>query len=168
MERSGAPVLIGLGANLGDRASALCAAVEAVEPFVHWLALSRLYETAPMYVEDQPRFLNAVAVGRTELGPLALLSRLQTVEASLGRVPRERFGPREIDLDLLAYGSLRLAADRLELPHLRLAERAFVLRPLAELPRELLPKSLDVGGLPCPAGSMSLHLDPRWPGGRGY
>jgi 2-amino-4-hydroxy-6-hydroxymethyldihydropteridine diphosphokinase len=90
-----------------------------------------------MYVTDQPNFLNAVARGKTRLGPLALLSVLKQAEQELGRVARFSNGPREIDLDLLAYGSLQLkAGDRLIIPHPRISERRFVLAPWADLEPE--------------------------------
>lgn len=81
---------------------------------------------------DQDDFLNACLAGRTALSPLALLDRLKSLETKLGRVQRERNGPREIDLDLIAYGRLTLESPRLHLPHPRLAERRFVLEPALE------------------------------------
>lgn len=89
-----------------------------------------------MYVEDQPEFWNAVAVGDTELGPLALLRHLRAVENQLGRIRRQPNGPREIDIDLLAYGSLMLRSNGesgLVIPHPLIFERSFVLEPMKEL-----------------------------------
>lgn len=91
-----------------------------------------------MYVEDQPVFFNAALLAETALGPLALLRLLKRTEAEVGRTPRERNGPREIDLDLIAYGALAYRfVDRgrtvLEIPHPRLAERLFVLQPMLDL-----------------------------------
>lgn len=108
-------------------------------------AASRVYDTAPMYVTDQPPFLNAALRARTDLGPLPLLRRVKEIEAELGRQARTRFGPREIDIDLIAYGRLAYrfvdkGREVLRLPHPRVAERRFVLAPLADVaPKGVLP-----------------------------
>ena len=134
-------VLIALGSNLGDRLGAMQISLDALSALVRWVKASRVYETKPMYVEAQPPFLNAAVLGETELGPFALLALLKSIELGIGRKGSERFGPREIDLDLIAYGSLRLSSHRgertLELPHPRLVERRFVLAPLADVAGEL-------------------------------
>lgn len=144
---------IGLGSNLGDREGMLRRAVGRLgERLVH-LRVSRMIDTEPLYVADQPRFLNAVAVGETSLGPRELLGFLKGLEAELGRSPRQRYGPREIDLDLVAYGSLsyryrEAGATVLQVPHPALGERGFVLGPLAELePEWVLPGLGRVGDL---------------------
>jgi 2-amino-4-hydroxy-6-hydroxymethyldihydropteridine diphosphokinase len=127
---------VGLGANLGDREAALRAAVERLDeiPGVEVLAVSSFRETEPVGYLDQPRFLNGAVAVETELPPRALLEALLAVERSLGRT-REgpRYGPRTIDLDLLAYGQETVDEDGLRVPHPRLAERAFALEPLLEL-----------------------------------
>ncbi len=126
---------IGLGSNLGDRAAALDAAIEAIAatPGIAVTATSRVRDTEPVGVAGQPRFLNAVLEIETRLAPATLLARLLEIEAKLGRVRAERWGPRIIDLDLLLYGTRSIDSDRLTVPHPRLAERLFVLEPLAEL-----------------------------------
>jgi 2-amino-4-hydroxy-6-hydroxymethyldihydropteridine diphosphokinase len=128
-------VYLGLGANLGDREAALRAALDQVGASgqVTVEAVSSLYETAPMYDTDQPAFLNAAARVTTSLPPEALLDLLKQIEQRLGRVARHRYGPREVDLDILLYDDIILHAARLTIPHGRLTERAFVLVPLAEL-----------------------------------
>jgi 2-amino-4-hydroxy-6-hydroxymethyldihydropteridine diphosphokinase len=129
-------VYIGLGANLGDREATIRRALNllAVRGDIDVEAVSSLRETDPVDYEDQPRFLNGVAALRTELPPRALLERLQDAELHLGRDRRgPRFGPRTIDLDLLLYGSQEIDEPGLRVPHPRLAERRFVLEPLAEL-----------------------------------
>lgn len=132
-------VWIGLGSNLGESAHQLQAALNHLRSAIAWTAVSPVYESRPMYVTDQPNFLNAVAKGTTHLGPLALLSSLKKTEQELGRVVRYSNGPREIDLDLLAYGSLQfVAGNRLIIPHPRIAERRFVLAPWADLDPEWL------------------------------
>jgi 2-amino-4-hydroxy-6-hydroxymethyldihydropteridine diphosphokinase len=91
-----------------------------------------------MYLQDQPEFINAVAIGMTGLDPRGLLAELKRIEQALGRLPREQNGPREIDLDLIAYGNLHYfynvgGSTQLEVPHPRLKERRFVLQPLLDL-----------------------------------
>jgi len=127
-------VYLALGSNLGDRRSNLEAAIARLAPAVRVTARSAVYETAPMYVADQPAFLNMAVQGETELAPDALLAHLKGIEAALGRAAGGvRFGPREVDLDILLYGDEVLATPVLEVPHPRMAERAFVLRPLADV-----------------------------------
>jgi 2-amino-4-hydroxy-6-hydroxymethyldihydropteridine diphosphokinase len=129
-------VYIGLGANLGDREAAIRGALAllAAGGDVDVEAVSSLRETDPVGYEDQPKFLNGAAVVRTELSPRDLLERLLEVERRLGRDRSgPRFGPRTIDLDLLLYGAETIDEPGLQVPHPRLAERRFVLEPLAEL-----------------------------------
>ena len=124
---------VGVGSNVGDRFAHVCGAWRAVQEAVGPIvATSHLYDTAPQHVVDQPRFLNGVFVARTTLGPRAVLEALQGVEAGLGRVARYRHGPREVDLDVLFYGGGRVDEDDLVVPHPRVNEREFVLRPLAD------------------------------------
>ena len=127
-------VYLALGSNLGDRAANLAAAIEQLSPHVLIDRESAVYDTAPMYVTDQPAFLNMAVRGRTRLDPLELLRLAKRIEATLGRdFAGMRFGPRPIDVDVLLYGDLIMQAPELEIPHPRMAERAFVLRPLADI-----------------------------------
>lgn len=157
---------IGLGANLGDAERTLADAVTALGaiPGARVRAVSSLYATAPVGVVDQPEFRNAVVALDVRAGPdtsrvaLDLLVALKSVERSMGRRVRERWGPRELDLDLLLFGRARLAIERppegrsldaavdpgkaarlLEIPHRDAHERLFVLAPLAELAPRLVP-----------------------------
>lgn len=132
-------VYIALGANLGDRRANLAAAVARLAPGVLVERVSSLYETEPAYVLDQPRFLNAALCGQSALEPYALLALLKRIERELGRTGGVRFGPRVVDLDLLVYGDVRLDSAELTLPHPRMAERPFVLVPLAEIAPALVP-----------------------------
>ena len=100
------------------------------------LRASSIYETAPRDVEDQPWFLNQVIECETDLFPRQLLARLQKIERGMGRKRRLAKGPREIDLDILLFGDAVVKAPELEVPHPRMAERRFVLEPLAELAPE--------------------------------
>jgi 2-amino-4-hydroxy-6-hydroxymethyldihydropteridine diphosphokinase len=125
---------IGLGANLGDRMETLRAAVEqlAREPGFLLRGTSGVYETEPVG-PPQPRYLNAVVRIGTLLSPRVTLRRLLEIEELLGRVRREHWGSREIDLDLLLYGDRIVAEGALRVPHPHLHERAFALVPLAEI-----------------------------------
>lgn len=126
---------LGLGSNLGDRRAQLRAAIRRLgsEPGVRLAGVSPLYETAPVGLEEQPAFLNAVLVVDTTLFPSELLGACKRAEAAAGRVPGVRWGPRPLDVDILLYGDLSLRGPDLEIPHPRLVERAFVLRPLLDL-----------------------------------
>ena len=124
---------IGIGANAGDARSTVERAIEAVGTLGTVRRRSRLYRTKAWGYIDQPDFVNAAVALSTDLAPLDVLDGLQALECELGRVPGIRWGPRAIDLDLLAYDDLEMRAGRLELPHPRLYERAFVLVPLAEI-----------------------------------
>ncbi|MGE5548624.1 MAG: 2-amino-4-hydroxy-6-hydroxymethyldihydropteridine diphosphokinase [Solirubrobacterales bacterium] len=128
-----ATVYLGLGTNLGDRFANLKAAVAALEGVGAVEALSRVYETAPLYVTDQPAFLNMAARATTELAPLELLRRLKAIEDELGRVASVRYGPRLIDLDILLYEGEVVDGTELTIPHPRLPERRFALEPLADI-----------------------------------
>src|SRR6185436_16530505 len=120
---------IGLGSNLGDRRETLSRALEQLRP----RRVSAIVETEPWGVVEQPRFLNCVAEIETEIAPPALLDRLMEIERDLGRVRRQKWGPRTIDLDLLLYGDRRIVSPVLTVPHPRLHQRLFVLQGLAEL-----------------------------------
>lgn len=158
---------IGLGANLGDAAATMAAAVAALDalPGSSVDGVSRLYATVPWGFTDQPEFRNAVAAvdvvrrsADVETDALGLLASLKEIERSGGRQVRARWGPRELDLDLLLYGRHRIDVDRsagarsidadvdpdkaskrLEVPHRHLRERLFVLAPLADLAAHLVP-----------------------------
>jgi|SRR4029453_17648683 2-amino-4-hydroxy-6-hydroxymethyldihydropteridine diphosphokinase len=132
---------VGLGSNLGDRNETLRQAVEALagSEGVSIVRVSSFRETSPVGKVDQPPFVNAAAALETDLEPRELLERLLEVERALGRdrSREERWGPRKVDLDLLLYGGETIDEPGLEVPHPRLAERAFVLEPLLELDPEL-------------------------------
>lgn len=138
--------LIGLGGNVGDVRATLDRAVAAFcdDIDVRLLARSADYQTPPWGVTDQPAFVNLCLKVATELSPRALLKRALAVEASLGRdrASGRRWGPRPVDIDILAYDDVVLAEPDLHLPHPRMADRAFVLVPLAEIAPDWV-----VGGL---------------------
>jgi len=130
-------VYLALGTNLGDRMLNLAHALTLLPPAVKLLRCSRVYETLPWGYLDQPDFLNMVIEGETELEPLQLLEQLKFLEEKIGREKSVRYGPRLIDLDILFSDDLQLHSERLDIPHPRLAERAFVLVPLADLAPDL-------------------------------
>lgn len=130
------PVAVALGSNLGDREVMLQAAIDALRPFITITRVSPVYETAPWGVASQPNFLNMAVTGHTMLSPAALLARVKQIENELGRMPGVRYGPRLIDIDILLYGDQIVWSERdpdLKIPHPRMAERRFVLRPLADI-----------------------------------
>ncbi len=166
MSASTVRAYVGLGANVGDAERTLGEAIEALAalPDVRLRAVSRLYATAPVGVTDQPEFRNAVVALDVPAGPdpatgaIELLAALKDLERAFGRRRRRRWGPRELDLDLLVFGRARLAIDRppgarsveaetdpakaarlLEVPHRDARERLFVLAPLADLAPGLVP-----------------------------
>ena len=133
-------VYVGLGSNLGDREQTIRGALARIEadPEIDVVAVSSLRETDPVGYTDQPKFVNGAAALRTQLSPKALLERLLQIEREMGRERSgPRYGPRTIDVDLLLYGSEEVDEPGLRIPHPRLAEREFVLEPLAELDSDL-------------------------------
>jgi len=137
-------VYIALGSNLGDRECNLYAAVQALEPALHVVQCSPIYETPPWGYLDQPAFLNQVLFAETDLSPRALLRFLQAVEAELGRVKSILNGPRPIDLDIIFYDNLVYTSPKLTIPHPRLPGRGFVLLPLADLAADYIHPVLGV------------------------
>ncbi len=128
-----ATAFVALGSNLGDRLGTLQSAVAELRRLGSVEALSSVYESDPVGYADQPAFLNAVSLVRTDLPPESLLAALLRIEEELGRTRSFRNAPRTIDLDLLLYDDLVLHTPDLTLPHPRLFERAFVLVPLVEI-----------------------------------
>ena len=126
-------IYLALGTNLGDRLVNLRAAINALPPDINVLAESKIYETPPWGYEDQPTFLNMAVKCETDLDAASLLKRLKQIEVEVGRVESVRWGPRQIDIDILFYDDLILESESLTIPHPRLHERAFVLIPLADI-----------------------------------
>ncbi len=138
---------LGLGGNLGDPAATIARATETLRARGHVRIdlTSSLYRTAPWGPVAQPDFANACALGATDLAPRALLAEIKAVEAVLGRVEGERWGPRAIDIDILFYAGATVEAPDLVIPHQSLFERAFVLVPLAEIAPDLVIAGRRVG-----------------------
>jgi 2-amino-4-hydroxy-6-hydroxymethyldihydropteridine diphosphokinase len=160
-----APVLLGLGSNLGDRQRNLERALEALEPrAIAVLERSSFYLTEPVGGPPQDWFVNAAARVETTLAPEDLLRACLAVEQGMGRVRGERNGPRTLDIDILFYGRLVLETPGLRLPHPRLHERRFVLVPLLELAPQLRHPVLDLSVAEllerCPDPSQVRKLQP--------
>jgi len=124
-------VVLSVGSNLGERLGTLQGCVQAIGglPDTEVLAISPVYETAPVGGPAQPDYLNAVLIAATGLGPLDLLAATQRIEAEFGRIRAERFGPRTLDIDIISYAEEVSGDPVLTLPHPRAHERAFVLAP---------------------------------------
>lgn len=126
-------IYLALGTNLGDRLANLNAAIGAFPPSIVHRQSSHIYETPPLGYTDQPAFLNMAVKCETDLDAASLLKRLKQIEVEVGRVESFRWGPRQIDIDILFYDDLVLESESLTIPHPRLHERAFVLVPLADI-----------------------------------
>jgi 2-amino-4-hydroxy-6-hydroxymethyldihydropteridine diphosphokinase len=132
---------IGLGSNLASPVEQIKLARTAIAAIagIEELAFSGLYRSLPMGPQDQPDYVNAVMCVATSLPPMDLLRRLQSIENAQGRVRKgERWGARTLDLDLLIYGDRKIEMPDLTVPHVGIAERSFVLRPLYELAPQLV------------------------------
>jgi 2-amino-4-hydroxy-6-hydroxymethyldihydropteridine diphosphokinase len=122
-----------MGSNVGDRLAHLQAAAQKLSKIAHVERASHIYETAPMGGPEQGAFYNAALLVTYDAAPVDLLDALQSIELMLGRVREERWGPRTIDLDILWIEGMAMESDRLIVPHERLAERPFALRPLVDV-----------------------------------
>lgn len=133
-------VYIGLGSNLGDKKENLEEAIKMLESAdgVRITRLSSLYQSEPWGVKDQDDFLNQVIEIETGLEALDLLHLLQTIEINMGRQHAMKWGPRNIDLDILLYGDEVLRSEELQVPHAHMRERLFVLIPLQEINPEIV------------------------------
>jgi 2-amino-4-hydroxy-6-hydroxymethyldihydropteridine diphosphokinase len=140
--------ILGLGSNVGDKVANIEAAIAHLTRSgqMRLVRRSRIYRTAPWGKTDQDWFANAVIAVATSLSPHEVLALCQKVETDLGRVRLERWGPRTIDVDVLVYRDLEIDDPDLIVPHPRIAERAFVLVPLAEIAPDL-----EIGGRPVTA-----------------
>jgi 2-amino-4-hydroxy-6-hydroxymethyldihydropteridine diphosphokinase len=124
---------LGLGSNLNDRYANLQRAIARLQEHFTITAISPVYVTEPWGDADQPPFLNVCVAAATSEPPRAVLHLIKAIETDMGREPTRRWGPRLIDIDILFYDKLVLADDDLAIPHPRIAERAFVLAPLADI-----------------------------------
>ena len=131
----GSIVVLGLGSNRGDSKAIIKAAIEALKDSIADLRCSSLYDTAPLHVTDQCRFVNAAVSGLCKMSPSRLLSFINSIEASFGRdrCHERRWGERFLDIDILLFGDLCVNEPNLKIPHPLLRERRFALEPLIEL-----------------------------------
>ncbi|MCB9418404.1 MAG: 2-amino-4-hydroxy-6-hydroxymethyldihydropteridine diphosphokinase [Ardenticatenaceae bacterium] len=126
-------VLLSLGTNLGERRHNLRRAVQQLDEEMVVTAVSPVYETEPWGEPDQPDFLNICLAATTTQTPRQLLKSIKQIELDLGREATYRWGPRLIDIDIIFYDDIVMAEEGLNIPHARLADRAFVLTPLADV-----------------------------------
>ena len=126
-------VFLALGSNVGNKEKNIKQAAAALERHLTKIEFAKIYETQPMYFEDQDIFLNTVIKGQTMLSPQELFAFVKLSEEELGRQKRFPNGPREIDIDILFYDQLIYESVDLTIPHPRISERAFVLQPFADL-----------------------------------
>lgn len=135
-------VYLALGSNVGDREGSIRKALSLLGDKVKIDKVAKVHETEPWGHADQPLFLNAAARGATVLSPHQLLDFAKEIEAKLGRQKRFRNGPREIDIDIIFYDGLVLESGDLQIPHPRMHERDFVLKPLLEIDPEFVHPAL--------------------------
>ena len=126
-------VALSLGANLGDKYQTLHAAFSMLSEIVEDIQSSSIYETEPVGYQDQPAFYNCIFTGNTSLTVEDLHARIKSIEVALGRQQRPQWHEREIDIDIVLFGSSIIQNEKLTIPHPRMHERLFVLKPLAEL-----------------------------------
>ena len=138
MQVASVSTVISFGSNMGSRSRNIQNALLQLSHFGKILCTSFLYESSPMYYLDQNQFLNGVCAFETDLAPLDLLFQLKSIERRLGREKTIENGPRPIDLDIIFYGDKIVELDSLKIPHPRMNERAFVLKPLCDINPDLL------------------------------
>ncbi len=135
-------VFLGLGSNIGDKKENIKHAVTQLGKQIKQIKTAKMYVTKPMYYEDQADFVNTVLVGQTNLSPKDLLTFVKQIEKQIGRVERFPNGPREIDIDILFYDDIIYKDDDLQIPHLRIQERPFVLKPIMDIDPEFIHPAL--------------------------
>jgi 2-amino-4-hydroxy-6-hydroxymethyldihydropteridine diphosphokinase len=173
MRTGGEIVYVAVGANLGDRDATFTAAIRAVEAESDLLLLSAspVFETEPVGPEGQGAYLNAVMELRVWLGPVELLRRLQSIELALGRDRRretERWGAREIDLDILFFGDRCIDSPELVVPHVHAHERVFVMAPMAEIAASFVHPTLGITVGQIVRSFRDLEGVRSWPGPPGW
>lgn len=155
-----ADAYLGLGGNVGDPVASMAEALRRIDlhPDCEVRAVSRLYRTPPWGKTDQDWFFNAAAAITTALAPEPLLDLCLEIERAMKRVRSERWGPRTLDIDILAYDAAEASSPRLELPHPRMTERAFVLMPLADVAPDLVVGGRSVAGWLAGADTAGIEV----------
>ena len=135
LENNGTDVILSIGSNIGDRKDNIEEAVRRINGLkgTRVLKISGMYETEPVGYEDQPYFLNICVLINTTQSPMELLDSIHEIEDQLKRKRVIRWGPRTIDIDIITYGDLNIDTEELQIPHPRYRQRAFVLRPMADI-----------------------------------
>ena len=135
LENNGTDVILSIGSNIGDRKDNIEEAVRRINGLkgTKVLKISGMYETEPVGYEDQPYFLNICVLINTTQSPMELLDSIHEIEDQLKRKRVIRWGPRTIDIDIIIYGDLNIDTEELQIPHPRYRQRAFVLRPMADI-----------------------------------
>jgi 2-amino-4-hydroxy-6-hydroxymethyldihydropteridine diphosphokinase len=128
-----ATVFLALGSNVGDSKALIADAIARIGERVHNIVAAPMYVSKAVGYADQPDFYNTAIRGETDLSPVELLAFVKNVEAEMGRVHRFRWGPREIDIDIIYFSDVVLDTPELTIPHARAHERDFVLRPIASI-----------------------------------
>ncbi|MBU3741887.1 MAG: 2-amino-4-hydroxy-6-hydroxymethyldihydropteridine diphosphokinase [Candidatus Kapabacteria bacterium] len=139
MSSAATPVVLALGANLGDRIAMMHRAVARLaDAGVEHMVCSPMYETEPVGYTEQPAFVNMAVAGQTSLTPHQLASACRSIEQALGRTPRAKWHEREIDIDIVLYGHHVVHDDALDIPHPRMQDRRFVLQPCADIVPDMM------------------------------
>jgi 2-amino-4-hydroxy-6-hydroxymethyldihydropteridine diphosphokinase len=131
-------VYLALGSNLGDSVGNINLAIKLLNKHVHDISVASFYTSKAVGYTEQPDFINTAIRGQTELSPIELLKSIKSVEQEVGRISRFRWGPREIDIDIILYDMLILESDVLSIPHSEYTSRDFVLQPLIDLNPNLI------------------------------
>ena len=159
-------VYIALGSNLEPRRQYMQQAVLHMQQIGKVLNVAPLYESEPYGFTEQPRFLNSAVCLETDWQPLPLLNRLKQIETTVGRITRQRWGPREIDLDIIFYDDLVLQTEHLTIPHPDYRNRCFVLQPLADIAPEFVPpdatQPLQELARECRKTNHLTHIQSNW------
>jgi 2-amino-4-hydroxy-6-hydroxymethyldihydropteridine diphosphokinase len=147
-------IALGLGSNVGDREDYIRRTVDKLSHYFSIDKVSSIYETKAWGEENQPDFLNACLTAETDKTPEEVLSIIKKIEADLGRTETYRWGPREIDIDILLFDDKQISSQRLTIPHPQLTDRAFVLVPLAQIVGDLLDPNTKL-----PISTLAIKLD---------
>lgn len=135
-------VFLALGSNIGDRKAYILKAIEFLKEKISDIVIAPIYETKAFGVTDQNNFYNTALTGKTEFAPPELLTFAKDIEKRVGRIERFRWGPREIDIDILFYNDEVLKSEKLTIPHPGIPERYFVLKPLSDVAPDFIHPTL--------------------------